>query len=156
MTRTSVTVPNCPKYSRSFSGVVCQESPPTKSLPGAESDDGVDRPARDVDKNIWLRKVLVDKKNSTKKFSCYIYCKLVETFHVASECKTAIYFKKYFDTRAQVFSDRWCHIVFLVVTTDRPRLLQWLVQIEQDRKLNIHLFVYWNSIKMFEEFWFTL
>ena len=48
MTRTSVTVPNCPKYSRSFSGVVCHERPPTKSLPGAESEDGVDRPVRDV------------------------------------------------------------------------------------------------------------
>lgn len=37
MMRTSVTVPNMPKYSRSFSLLVCQERPPTKSLPGAGS-----------------------------------------------------------------------------------------------------------------------
>ena len=53
MTRTSVTVPNWPKYSRSFSGVVCQDSPPTKSFPGAESepDPGVDRPDEEP---FWL------------------------------------------------------------------------------------------------------
>jgi len=44
-------ISTCPKYSLSFSGVVCHESPPTNSLPGAESDDGVDRP--DVDP-FWL------------------------------------------------------------------------------------------------------
>jgi len=37
MMRTSVTVPNMLKYSRSFSLLVCQERPPTKSLPGAGS-----------------------------------------------------------------------------------------------------------------------
>ncbi len=47
MTRTSVTVPNWPKYSLSFSGVVCHDSPPTKSLPGAESEEGVLRPEED-------------------------------------------------------------------------------------------------------------
>ena len=53
MTSTSVTVPNWPKYSRNFSGVVCQDSPPTKSLPGAESepDPGVDRPDEEP---FWL------------------------------------------------------------------------------------------------------
>ncbi len=44
MTSTSVTDPNWPKYSLSFSGVVCQERPPTKSLPGELSEEGVLRP----------------------------------------------------------------------------------------------------------------
>lgn len=44
MTRTSVTVPNCPKYSRSLSWLVCQLRPPTNSFPGAESELGVLRP----------------------------------------------------------------------------------------------------------------
>lgn len=48
--KTSVTVPNMPKYSFSLSELVCQLSPPTNSLPGAGSDPlvhvavGVDRP----------------------------------------------------------------------------------------------------------------
>lgn len=33
MMSTSVTDPNCPKYSLSLSGVVCQDKPPTKSFP---------------------------------------------------------------------------------------------------------------------------
>lgn len=37
MIRTSVTVPNMPKYSLSFSLLVCHDRPPTKSLPGAGS-----------------------------------------------------------------------------------------------------------------------
>lgn len=37
MMSTSVTVPNMPKYSLSFSLLVCHDSPPTKSLPGAGS-----------------------------------------------------------------------------------------------------------------------
>ena len=44
MTSTSVTVPNCPKYSRSLSWFVCQLRPPTNSFPGAESEFGVLRP----------------------------------------------------------------------------------------------------------------
>ena len=44
MTRTSVTVPNWPKYSRSRSWLVCHDSPPTNSFPGAESELGVLRP----------------------------------------------------------------------------------------------------------------
>lgn len=50
MIRTSVTVPNMPKYSFSLSELVCQLSPPTNSFPGAGSDPlllvavGVDRP----------------------------------------------------------------------------------------------------------------
>ena len=44
MTRTSVTFPNCPKYSRSLSCEVCQDNPPTNNLPGAESEFGVERP----------------------------------------------------------------------------------------------------------------
>ena len=44
ITRTSVTLPNCPKYSLSLSWLVCQERPPTKSFPGAESELGVERP----------------------------------------------------------------------------------------------------------------
>lgn len=46
MISTSVTVPNMPKYSRSFSLEVCQLRPPTKSLPGAVSFAlfGVDLP----------------------------------------------------------------------------------------------------------------
>ena len=44
ITRTSVTLPNCPKYSLSLSWLVCQERPPTKSFPGAESEFGVERP----------------------------------------------------------------------------------------------------------------
>ena len=64
MTRTSVTVPNCPKYSRSFSGVVCHERPPTKSFPGALSDDGVERP----EKQRILKKIkLPEKKRILKK-----------------------------------------------------------------------------------------
>ena len=43
MTRTSVTVPNWPKYSLSLSGVVCQDSPPTKSFPGDESEEERER-----------------------------------------------------------------------------------------------------------------
>ena len=41
MTSTSVTVPNCPKYSLNLSWFVCHESPPTNSFPGAESELGV-------------------------------------------------------------------------------------------------------------------
>lgn len=42
---TSVTLPNIPKYSFSFSADVCQLKPPTNSLPGAESVlFGVERP----------------------------------------------------------------------------------------------------------------
>jgi hypothetical protein len=46
MISTSVTVPNIPKYSRSFSLEVCQLRPPTKSFPGAVSFAlfGVDLP----------------------------------------------------------------------------------------------------------------
>ena len=44
MTRTSVTLPNWPKYSLSRSWLVCQLRPPTNSLPGAESELGVLRP----------------------------------------------------------------------------------------------------------------
>ena len=44
ITRTSVTFPNWPKYSLSLSWLVCQESPPTNSFPGAESELGVLRP----------------------------------------------------------------------------------------------------------------
>lgn len=49
MIRTSVTVPNIPKYSLNLSILVCQLSPPTNSLPGAGSVPelvavGVDRP----------------------------------------------------------------------------------------------------------------
>merc|ERR1719187_2104374 len=44
ITKTSVTFPNWPKYSLSFSGVVCQDRPPTNNLPGAESELGVERP----------------------------------------------------------------------------------------------------------------
>lgn len=50
MIKTSVTVPNMPKYSFSFSELVCQLRPPTNSFPGAGSDPlllvavGVDRP----------------------------------------------------------------------------------------------------------------
>ena len=44
MTSTSVTVPNWPKYSRSRSWLVCHDSPPTNSFPGAESELGVLRP----------------------------------------------------------------------------------------------------------------
>lgn len=48
ITSTSVTLPNWPKYSRSFSALVCQLSPPTNSLPGAGSLElpplGVERP----------------------------------------------------------------------------------------------------------------
>ena len=62
ITRTSVTVPNCPKYSLNLSGVVCHDSPPTNSFPGEPSllldppldpplpifevDPGVDRPSQ--------------------------------------------------------------------------------------------------------------
>jgi hypothetical protein len=51
MTRTSVTLPNWPKYSLSFSGVVCQLKPPTKSLPGELSEEGVDLPDEEP---FWL------------------------------------------------------------------------------------------------------
>lgn len=50
MIRTSVTVPNMPKYSLNLSELVCQLRPPTNSLPGAGSEPlllvavGVDRP----------------------------------------------------------------------------------------------------------------
>ncbi|KAJ8898426.1 hypothetical protein PR048_003786 [Dryococelus australis] len=45
MMRTSVTGPNIPKYSLSFSEVVCQLRPPTNNFPGAGSPPvGVDRP----------------------------------------------------------------------------------------------------------------
>lgn len=45
MINTSVTLPNMPKYSLSLSADVCQLSPPTNNLPGAESAlFGVERP----------------------------------------------------------------------------------------------------------------
>lgn len=45
MMRTSVTLPNMPKYSFNLSADVCQLRPPTNSLPGADSVlFGVDRP----------------------------------------------------------------------------------------------------------------
>lgn len=45
MIKTSVTLPNIPKYSFNLSADVCQLRPPTNSLPGAESVlFGVDRP----------------------------------------------------------------------------------------------------------------
>lgn len=46
MISTSVTVPNIPKYSRSFSLDVCQLKPPTNNFPGAISPElfGVDLP----------------------------------------------------------------------------------------------------------------
>ena len=55
MTSTSVTLPNWPKYSRSLSWLVCQLRPPTKSLPGAESEEGVERP----EDSPWLPSSLV-------------------------------------------------------------------------------------------------
>ena len=55
ITSTSVTLPNWPKYSRSLSWLVCQLSPPTKSLPGAESEEGVERP----EDSPWLPSSLV-------------------------------------------------------------------------------------------------
>lgn len=59
---TSVTVPNIPKYSRSFSLDVCQLRPPTKSLPGAVSFAfGVDLPDDELPPldNAWLLLELV-------------------------------------------------------------------------------------------------
>ena len=44
ITSTSVTVPNCPKYSLRRSWLVCHDSPPTNNFPGAESEEGVLRP----------------------------------------------------------------------------------------------------------------
>lgn len=50
MINTSVTVPNIPKYSRSFSLEVCHERPPTNNFPGAVSFAllGVDLPDSDL------------------------------------------------------------------------------------------------------------
>lgn len=64
MINTSVTVPNIPKYSRSFSLEVCHERPPTKSLPGAVSFAlfGVDLPDVELpplDNALLLELVLV-------------------------------------------------------------------------------------------------
>ena len=62
MINTSVTVPNIPKYSRSFSLEVCQLRPPTKSLPGAVSLFGVDLPDVELpplDNALLLELVLV-------------------------------------------------------------------------------------------------
>lgn len=59
---TSVTVPNIPKYSRSFSLDVCQLRPPTNSLPGAVSFAfGVDLPDDELPPldNAWLLLELV-------------------------------------------------------------------------------------------------
>lgn len=62
MISTSVTVPNIPKYSRSFSLDVCQLRPPTNNLPGAAVSFafGVDLPDElpPLD-NAWLLLELV-------------------------------------------------------------------------------------------------
>lgn len=53
--RTSVTVPNIPKYSLSFSLDVCQLKPPTNNFPGAISAlFGVDLPELPPFDNVWV------------------------------------------------------------------------------------------------------
>ena len=92
ITSTSVTVPNWPKYSRSLSGVVCQESPPTNNLPGDPSllleplpfpslpildvDPGVDRPSQLASpiEPFWLPPEILQH-------NIHVYCKSLKSLN---------------------------------------------------------------------------